>query len=64
MDIIGRDPNKPKRVRGRIGGETTQNERWFERREEVRDRKAARLLAAREYAREQIGFVFEDGVFA
>lgn len=65
FDVTGRDADKPKRVRGRIGGETSCDEHWLQRRGEVRDRVAARQLAAMEFTSEQIGLAFErESTFA
>ena len=65
FDTTGRDADKPKRVNGRIGGETSCDEHWLQRRGEVRDRVAARQLAAMEFTSEQIGLAFEtDSAFA
>jgi len=61
FNIIGGDPSKPKRVRGRIGGEMPRDDRWLERRGRARDRVVARLRADAAYASEQIGLYFEGG---
>jgi hypothetical protein len=58
--VIGRNPDKPKRVRGRLGGETPKDERHWERRKGVQARVAARELAAHQFAMSQIAMVFDS----
>ncbi len=59
LDIIGQSPEKPKRVRGRFGGETTLDDRHFRRREGVRDRAAARRRSEQAAALAEIASLFE-----
>ena len=46
-------------MRGRLGGETPRDERYYERREGVRARVIARERAAHQYAMSQIAMVFD-----
>ena len=58
FNVIGQEPDKLKRVRGRIGGEMPKDERYYERRQGVQARTAARRRAEHEYTLDQIESVF------
>lgn len=60
FSVIGRSPDNPKRVRGRLGGETPRNdERYWQRRQGVQARAAARERSAHHFAVSQIAMVFD-----